>query len=219
MHVVLPWARPSHGSYLSQGSPSGGVGTSRVRLPPTGTRTMALKPPFSSLYYCSEALRPPAVSPPPWSFLPMGIRGWHRRCLNLAMPHLGDALTWRRLILATLTPGDALSGQPVDFLPLGPLEGSQHMLTLTWLWLWSTLGDGTVQYIYIYVYRHIYLTNNFILTKLIILPIFNYSPSGLPLKLGRAHDPPFGPKTELIIPKYLDRGPEHTSTPVQYTNI
>jgi len=31
------------------GFPSGGVGTSRVRLPPTGTRTMALKPPFSYL--------------------------------------------------------------------------------------------------------------------------------------------------------------------------
>jgi len=58
------------------------------RLPPTGTRTMALKPPFSSLYYCSEVLRPFAVSPPTRSFLPMGIGGWHRRCLNF-----GDAYT------------------------------------------------------------------------------------------------------------------------------
>ena len=106
------------------GSPSGGVGTSRVRLPPTGTRTMALKPPFSSPYYCSEVLRPLAVSTPPRSFLPMGIGGWHRRCLNLATPILGDASPWRRLH------GDALSGQPVDFLPMGPLEGSHHMLTL-----------------------------------------------------------------------------------------
>ena len=55
------------------GSPSGGVGTSRVRLPLTGTRTMALKPPFSSLHYCFEVLRPLTVSPPPRSFLPMGI--------------------------------------------------------------------------------------------------------------------------------------------------
>ena len=86
------------------GSPSGGVGTSRDRLPPTGTRTMALKPPFSSLHYCSEVLRLLTVSPPPRSFLPMGIGGWHRRCLNL-----GDAYTWRRLILATSTRGDALS--------------------------------------------------------------------------------------------------------------
>jgi len=27
--------------------------------------------------------------------------------------------------------GDALSGQPVDFLPLGPLEGYHHTLTFT----------------------------------------------------------------------------------------
>jgi len=105
------------------GSPSGGVGTSRVRLPPTGTKTMALKPPFSSLHYCSEVLSPLTVSPPPRFFLPMGIGGWHRRCLNLATPHLGNALSWRRLILVTPRLGDALSGQPVDFLPLGPLKG------------------------------------------------------------------------------------------------
>jgi len=91
------------------GSPKGGVGTSRVRLPPTGTRTMALKPPFSSLYYCPEVLRPLAVLSPPRSFLPMGIGGWHRRRLNLATPHPGDAYTWRRLILATPTPSDASS--------------------------------------------------------------------------------------------------------------
>jgi len=69
------------------------------------------------------------MSPPPRSFLPMGIGGdtvdaltWRR--LILATPHLGDASSWRRLHLATPHPGDALSGQPVDFLPLGPLEGS-----------------------------------------------------------------------------------------------
>jgi len=34
------------------------------------------------------------------------------------------------------------------------------------------------------------------MTKLIIFSILiiHYSPSGLPTKLGRAHDPPFGPK-------------------------
>ena len=125
-------------SYHARGYPLG-LGTSRVRLPLTGTITVALKPPFSSLYYYSEVLRPLAVSPPPRSFLPMGIGGWHRRCLNLATPHLGDASTWRRLtlatphhgnasswrclVLATPAPGDASSGQPVDFLPLGPLRG------------------------------------------------------------------------------------------------
>ena len=134
------------------GSPSGGMGTSRVRLPPTGTRTMALKPPFSYLHYCSEALRHLTVSPPPRSFPPMRIGGRHRRCLNLgdaytwrhlilATPHLGEASSWRRLVLATPTLGDALSGQPVDFLPLGPLRGP----TICWLWLWSTPGDGMVQ--------------------------------------------------------------------------
>jgi len=45
---------------------------------------------------------------------------WRR--LNLATPTLGGASPWRRLPLATPTPGDALSGQPVDFLLLGPLE-------------------------------------------------------------------------------------------------
>jgi len=131
--VALSWA------VSVPGSPSGGMCTSRVRLPPTGTITMALKPPFSSLYYCFEVLRPLAVSPPPRSFLPMGIGGWHRRCVNLATPTPGDALSWRRLTLATPrlgdaspwlrlilaipTPSDTLSGQPVDFLPLGFLRG------------------------------------------------------------------------------------------------
>jgi len=73
-----------------------GYFTSQVT--PTGTRTMALKPPFS---YCSEVLRPLVVSPPPRSFLPVGIGGRHRRRLNLATPHPGDALSWRRLIMAT----------------------------------------------------------------------------------------------------------------------
>jgi len=117
MHMALSWVV----SVL--GSPSGGLGTSRVKLPPTGTRNMALKPPFSSLCHCLEVMRPLAVSPPPWSFLPMGIGGWHRRRLNLATPHLGDAHTWRRLISATPYLGDALSSQPVDFLPWAPLRG------------------------------------------------------------------------------------------------
>jgi len=93
------------------GSPSGGVGTSQVRLPPTGTRTMALKPPFSSLHYCSEVLRPLTVSPPPQSFPPMGIRGSHLRCLNQATPTPGDASSWRRITLATPHLGDTSSWQ------------------------------------------------------------------------------------------------------------
>ena len=74
------------------------MGTSRVRLPPTGTKTMALEPPFS---YFSEVLGPLGVSPPPRSFLPVGIGGRHHGRLNLATPQPGDALTWQRLNLAT----------------------------------------------------------------------------------------------------------------------
>jgi len=61
------------------------MGTSRVRSLPAGTGNMALKPPFSSLYYYSEVSRPEAsmpvpwpltVPPPPRSSLPVGIGGW-----------------------------------------------------------------------------------------------------------------------------------------------
>ena len=48
---VYPGRDPSHESYLSEGRLWGGRGTSRVRLLYTGVVTMALKPPFSSLYY------------------------------------------------------------------------------------------------------------------------------------------------------------------------
>jgi len=104
--ISCPRSVPTFLSYHARGSPLG-VGTSRVRLPLTGTRTVALKPPFSSLYYCSQVLRPLAESPPPRSFLPMGIGGRHRRCLNLATPHLGDVSPWRRLTLATPHLGNA----------------------------------------------------------------------------------------------------------------
>jgi len=60
------------------------MSTSRVGLLPTGTGNMALKPPFSSLYYCSEVSGLEASSPVPWplivpppprSSLPVGIGG------------------------------------------------------------------------------------------------------------------------------------------------
>jgi len=125
------------------------VGTSRVRLLPTGTGNMALKPLFSSLYYCSEVPGPEAsssvpwplaVAPPPRSSLPVGIRGCHHlgRSTPLGQrvaplwwetPKPGDAHTWRRPHLATPIP-DAQSGQPIDFLPWGPLVGPIICLTL-----------------------------------------------------------------------------------------
>ena len=71
---------------------------------------------------------------------------WCRPLHGLSYPWVSggdtiDALTWWRLNLATHTPGDALSGQPVDFLPWAPWMGPTICLTLT---LVNTRGrDGT----------------------------------------------------------------------------
>ena len=104
-------------SYLSQRHLWGGRGTSRVRLPCTGVVTMALKPPFSPLYYCSlviQGLGPSHGVAPSMVFPTHGYRGavlWSP--CPCAIPsgdalvgrrlHLFDALPWRRLVL-TLTP-------------------------------------------------------------------------------------------------------------------
>ena len=138
--MVRPWAWPSPGSYLSQGFSRGGVGTSQGRLPPADTGTMALKPPFSSLHYCSEVPGPEAsspiplpltVSPPSAVFPTRGHRG-----VTLATPQHGDAHTWRRLPLATPKVVNLLTFSP------RPLGGSHQCLTLT---LVNTRGrDGTI---------------------------------------------------------------------------
>ena len=121
------------GSYLSRRCLWGGRGTSQVRLPFTGTITMALKPPFPFLYHFPE-ISGPEASPRrrslhglsyPWvsgnhtavtlllHCLIWRRPGWAtpppRRRLALATPCLGDALPWRRLTLATPYLGDALS--------------------------------------------------------------------------------------------------------------
>jgi len=60
------------------GFPNGGVGTSRVRLPPTCTTTYGFQATFlfsSLLFWASGARDFLAVLPLPWSFLPMGIGG------------------------------------------------------------------------------------------------------------------------------------------------
>ena len=91
----------------------------KVRLPYTGAITMALKPPFSSLYHYPGFIGTwglPTSSLPPWSFLPMGIGEPYCDCLALVIfdlgdalvgrrLHLGDALPWRRFLLVTLALG------------------------------------------------------------------------------------------------------------------
>jgi len=167
MHVVLPWAWPSHGSYLSQGLPAVAWVLHESGYPLLVLELWSWS--HLSLLFIT-VLRYWGLSrccPPPRSFLPMGIGGWHRRCLNLATPtpgnaytwqrlifatlHLGDALPWRRLILATPRLGDTYTWRRLKrstcwLPPLGPLEGSHHMLTLTLnLTLVNTRGrDGTV---------------------------------------------------------------------------
>ena len=77
----------------------------------------------------------PTASPPPWSFLPMGIGEQHCGCLALVTFYLGNALPWRRLILAKLPLGDA-PPQRCLMLTLTP--------TLTLTLTLSTPGYGTV---------------------------------------------------------------------------
>jgi len=112
-----PWAWPSHESYLSQGPLWGDMGTSRVRLLSTGVSTMALKPPFSSLY-CYPRLSGFEAFPwrhslhglsYPWVSGSNAVDALLWGHFTLATPYLGDALTWQRLIWATLPLGDACS--------------------------------------------------------------------------------------------------------------
>ena len=74
---------------------------------------MALKPPFSSLYYCFELGGPEASRGviPSMVFPTLGYRGVALVMTCLATPCLGDAL-----ILATPCLGDALCSHSVDFL-------------------------------------------------------------------------------------------------------
>ena len=101
------------------GFPSGGVGTSRVRLLPTSTGTVALKPPFSfslSSFWAVKEARALLVM----SWLGYVLFWW---CLYMATPFLGDALTWRCLKRSTC------------WLPF-PSLGLSSGPTMCWLWLW-----------------------------------------------------------------------------------
>ena len=134
----LPWGISTLLSYHARGSPlvvalsrvvsvpgcpKSGVDTSWVRASPSGARLAALKPPFSSPYYCSGHLRPEASSATPLSL---------GRCFSLgdaslwATPHFGRRLTW-----AMPPIGDDSRGRPTNFSSLGPSKGPHHALTLT----------------------------------------------------------------------------------------
>ena len=115
--------------YLSQRLSRGGVDTSRVRLLPTGTADMALKPPFYSLYYCSEVPGPGLLActvasyraAPSTVFPTRGYRG-----VTLLTPQPGDARTWRRPNLVTPKAVNLLTSSLG-----GPLMGPTICLTLT----------------------------------------------------------------------------------------
>ena len=99
--LALSWALSTPGVSLRW------RGTSRVRILPTDTRTMALEPPFSSLCYYSGLHLNLAM------LQPGDTLSWRRLTLAtfhlLATPHPGDASSWRRLLLATPNLGGASS--------------------------------------------------------------------------------------------------------------
>ena len=105
------WAWPSHESYLSQRPLWGDMATSRVRLLSTGASTMALEPPFSSLYHCFCTLRARSLRgvTPSMVFPTHGYRGAALPVACLATPYLGGTLPRRRHVKATPFFGDALS--------------------------------------------------------------------------------------------------------------
>ena len=100
---------------------------------------MALKPPFSSLYYCSELGEPKASRgvTPSMVFPTHGYRGVTLLMTCLATPYLGDALFRRRLVLETPYVVALLTSL------YGPFVWSHHMLTLALtLTLTLTLVDA-----------------------------------------------------------------------------
>jgi len=79
----------------------------------------------------------PTASLPPWSFLPMGIGEQHCDCLAFVTLYLGDALPWPAL-------GDVLSWR--RFLLATLALGLRWLWPRRWLWLWlvnAWVRDGT----------------------------------------------------------------------------
>jgi len=121
------------------GFPSSGVSTSRVRLPPTGTRTYGLEATFlfSLLLFCMVEDR--SLSGDVFTrrclsrVTPLSGDASPGRCLSWAMPLLGDASLRRRLSEAMTQAINLLTSLPWS------LEGSHHVLTLTF---GQRLGTG-----------------------------------------------------------------------------
>ena len=166
MHVVLPWAWPSHGSYLSQGLPA----VASV-LRESGYPLLVLELwPWSHLsllfitvlrYWGFSRCRPLHGLSYPWVSGGDTIDALTWQRLILATPTLGDASSWRRLHLATPHLGDAYTWRSLhlgDALPwrrlkwsirwvssLGPLRGPTicWLLTLTLTLVNARGRDGT----------------------------------------------------------------------------
>ena len=100
-------------SYLSHRRLWGGRSTFRVRLPYTGTITMALKPPFPSLYRCPMLSGPEAFSRRrslhglsyPWVSGNHIVIALFQHCLIWRRPGWGTPSPRRRLALVTLPLG------------------------------------------------------------------------------------------------------------------
>ena len=130
--VALSWV------VSATGSPSGGMGTSQVRLLPTGTRTMA----WSHLSLLFVTVLGCALT---WQCFNLAMPSSCRR-LTKATPHQGYTFSRRRLLLATPCFGDAPK-RSVCWLPSLDSSGGPTICWLwlnRWLWLWSTPGDGTI---------------------------------------------------------------------------
>ena len=131
------------------------MGTSRVRLLSTSVITMALKPPFSSLY-CYLGLSGFEAFPRrhflhglsyPWvsgSNTVIALLLWH---FTLATPYLGDACSRRRLILATVPLGDAPPWRRLHLASPHLGDALCWLWPRRWLWPWlvnARVRDGTL---------------------------------------------------------------------------
>jgi len=143
-----PGRYPPLESYLSQRHLWGGRGTSRVRLPCPGAITMALKPPFPSLYHYSlviRGLRPSNGVAPSMVFPTHGCRGvalWSPcfcvippwRCFLLATLPLGDACAWRHPTWATpYVDFDLDTDFDLDFVNARVRDGTRDLRNLRYL--------------------------------------------------------------------------------------